>query len=312
MPIPLFDAHCDALWRAVRCGESLREGGGHVDLVRGASYAPRAQVFAIWEMSGDREEAYGRQLSFFNREMELCPELVVSCRSAGEAHSAFSSGRQAAFLSVEGAEMIGCSLNGLERAWHDGVRFVNPVWNYENRLCGSCAEGENRGLSAEGKAFVRRCGELGMTVDVSHMSDPGFWDVMDIPGVNVIASHSNARALCGHVRNLTDDMFRALTERGGVAGINLYAAFLGDGADVKTVCAHILHFLELGGERSIGIGADFDGCDRLPSGMRGVQDMRTLYGALLAEGVAENTANDIFFGNFMRNLNLIDRKDGVL
>ena len=158
-----------------------------------------------------------------------------------------------------------------------------------------------RGLSEKGKDFVRRCDELGILVDVSHLSDPGFWDVIETSKNPIIASHSNSRAVCGHTRNLTDDQFRALRDKGGTTGLNLYTQFLGeDKVTVETCVRHIEHFLDLGGEKTIAIGGDLDGCDTLPEGMTGVDGTALVYQALADRGYPKALLDDIFYNNLMR------------
>ena len=210
-------------------------------------------------------------------------------------------------LFPEGAQLLGCSLEGLERAFRMGVRAVNPVWNHANRLCGSCAEEPERGLTAQGRTFCRRMEALGMLVDVSHMSDAGFWDVAETLEGPFIASHSNARALCPHPRNLTDEMMREIIRRGGVAGINLFRAFLGeDTAGLEAVVAHIEHFLALGGEENVALGGDLDGCgDQFPAGFAGIQDMEQIVEALLRRNYREELLHAIFFDNLMRVVNQV-------
>lgn len=303
MEMPLFDAHCDTAFRTLEKGEGLYRNSGHTDLRRGGEYKPRVQVYAIFDEGGDLRAKYRRQLFHLKSQLEMNSGIVSLCTSKADILKTISQGRQAAVISVEGAELLGCGEEGLREAYKDGVRAVNITWNHENALSGSNAEGTDRGLTPAGRDFVRRCSKLGVIVDLSHISDPGFWDTLETAEGQIMASHSNSRAVCAHRRNLTDDMFRALMARGGVAGINLYAEFLGENADIETVVRHIGHFLELGGERNIGIGADFDGCDRLPRGIRGIQDMGRLYEALLNRGVPKNVADDIFFNNFMRIFN---------
>jgi membrane dipeptidase len=300
MMIPLFDAHCDTAYATLRTGEGFWQNAGHQDIARSARFSPRVQVYAIFDKADALEERYRLQMDHIQSQLRAHSDRIALCTSASEIKKAHALGRQAALISVEGAGLIGCSVEGLERACREGVRLVNLTWNFENALSGSNDEGAGRGLTPLGRQFVDRCFDLGVLVDVSHLSDPGFWDVMALARGPVVASHSNARALCAHKRNLTDDQFRALVQNGGVVGINLYAEFLGDDPDVDTVLRHIFRFLELGGERHIGIGADLDGCDRLPKGISGVEDMGKIYEALLRAGVSEALAYDIFFGNFMR------------
>ena len=124
---------------------------------------------------------------------------------------------------------------------------------------------------------------------------------MQITQKPVIASHSNARAVCAHTRNLTDDMFRAIRDHGGAAGLNLYTAFLGEGeVTVETVVRHLEHFLDLGGEKTVAMGGDLDGCESLPKGMSGVQDVRLLEQELQKRGYPQSLLDDLFFNNWRR------------
>lgn len=299
MKIPLFDAHCDTSWTMIRQGERLRENSGHVDLKRAGRYAPYAQFFAIFQLRGTYQD-YLLQRGHLAKEFSENRDLISLCTSAAEAEAAFSQGKSAAFLSVEGAELLDCSEALLAKARADGVRLVNLTWNYENALAGSNAQGKNHGLTDRGRSFVKKCGELGIYVDVSHISEPAFWDVAACSALPIVASHSNSAAVCPHPRNLTDEQFRAIVRSGGVAGINLYAPFVGENPEVGDVIEHILHFCSLGGEKHIAIGADLDGCDTLPRGINGIQDMEKLYEQLLKRNVKESTVQDIFFHNLMR------------
>ncbi|MBO6010850.1 MAG: membrane dipeptidase [Oscillospiraceae bacterium] len=293
---PLFDGHCDTLlWLK----GDLVSNGLHVDLTR-ADYAPYAQFFAIYHPFKPMfDELYAKLTS----ELETAGGAVRLCRTAGEAEKAAEAGAAAAFVSVEGAHVFGCDAERLPELKEKGVSAVCLTWNTPTVISGTNVNEPERGLSAEGRAFVRRMNELGMIVDVSHLSDPGFWDVAEICEGPIIASHSNARALCGHTRNLTDEMFRAIVEKGGVAGLNLYSAFLvepGKTATVEDAVHHIEHFLELGGGKNIAIGGDLDGCDTLPTGIAGIQNVGKIFDALLARGCPESTARDIFYNNLMR------------
>ena len=191
----------------------------------------------------------------------------------------------------------------LETAASWGVRLLNPVWNNANALCGSCAQEPERGLSARGVEFVARMEELGIHTDVSHISDAGFWDVLRRAKRPVTASHSNSRepGLCPHRRNLTDNMFRAIRDTGGVVGINLYADFVG-GDSMEQLIAHIERFLSLDGEKTVALGGDLDGCEALAAGFSGVQDVAKLYQALEERGYPQTLLEDIFWNNWRRIL----------
>ena len=300
--IPYFDAHCDTLYRLTEpvAKGDLYKNDFHTDLRRGGEYSPRAQVFAMFADRKNCAEHYRKMSALFFNQVQQYADFVSFCKNGDDAASAFESGKTAAFLSVEGGELLECSLERLSEAADMGIRAVNVTWNYENQLSGSNAEGTEKGLTEQGRAFVRLCGKLNVAVDVSHISDKGFWDVLECAEGPVIASHSNLRSICPHPRNLTDEMFAALCQCGGTAGVNLYSRFLGDHPDLDTVYRHVDRFLTLGGEDHTGIGADFDGMDSMPSGIHSVQDIRVLWEYLKNKGYRNTVLRKLFFGNFMR------------
>ena len=281
--IPYFDAHCDTLSRCAAKGWDLWESPGHLDLKRLSAYEPMGQVFAIFFNSEKvvlPEERWSRvleQAELFQRARAAHPELMARC-----------------VLSLEGAELINCEADRLEELKSRGVRWVNLTWNHPNALSGSCVTGE--GLTDAGRAFARRCWALGMGVDVSHLSDQGFWDLMDMLDGPVLASHSDSRALCPHRRNLTDDMARALIEANGYIGINFFTEFLGENATAETAADHLEHFLSLGGEDRVGLGSDFDGAD-VPADLSGVEDVPNLWAALERRGWGEALLEKVFCRN---------------
>lgn len=303
----LFDAHCDTISHLLRKGASLHANPlGHWDLQRATDFAHCAQIFAIFADSEGKTDAalaaiFSAQLELFFEELSQNREKICLCRTGDELRAAWQLGRVVAFLSVEGAQLLGCSREGLVKAHALGVRAVNLTWNRSNVLCGSIAQEPTRGLSEQGRAFVTCMQELGMLVDVSHLSEPGFWDVLSVANRPVIASHSNARALCPHPRNLTDAQFLALVENGGLLGLNLYADFLGERADFNTIHAHLAHFLALGGEKHLAFGADLDGCDQLPHGFEaGLSGFLNLYEYLLQKNYSEALLQKLCFQNLIR------------
>jgi membrane dipeptidase len=177
-----------------------------------------------------------------------------------------------------------------------GFRLTTLGWNEDNVLCGSHKTGG--GLTSLGREYVKEAQRLGMVVDVSHCSDKAFWDMMEITQKPLIASHSNSRAVCDVSRNLTDEMFKAICQVGGVAGINQYAEFLGDKPDLDTVCRHIEHFLEMDptGEH-IALGGDLDGCERLAEGFEGIQSYPGLAQRLLDRGASLQIVENIYWNN---------------
>ena len=316
MEIKLFDGHCDTILRCYDTGDAayyngghMRRNSGHIQLAEARkAFDTYAQFFAIFAdtqsmMPGKSyAQMFREEYDLFCREVEGNSDIIVHCRNAEQAEAAFRWGRIAAFLSVEGAETLDCSVEMLEEAYRLGVRAVNITWNHANALSGTNVEEPERGLSERGKAFVRRMFELGMLVDVSHLSDPGFWDVAELAqeaGKPFFASHSNSRALCPHPRNLTDEQFREIIKVNGVAGLNMCTEFLGEKPTVDTVVAHIEHFCELGGGKNVSMGGDWDGCTP-PDEIRSVTDVEKIYERLLQRNFPESLVQDIFYNNLMR------------
>lgn len=310
MQIPYFDAHCDTLSRMARFpGRHLDRRAGQWDLNKLAGFTgPKAQFFAIFYDSAlpGKNLAVQMQLSALQRECRRLPDRIAHCTTAQGAEEAFQQGKLAMFLSVEGAELLDCSLEKLQWAYEQGVRAVNLTWNHANALSGSHTDQPDRGLSEQGRAFVAKMGKLGMLVDVSHLSDPGFWDVMELTSGPVMASHSNSRDVFFHTRNLTDGQFTAIIEKHGIVGLNCYTAFLGDGkVTMDTLLRHLEHFLSLGGEKTVALGGDWDGCDKLPRGFEGCWNWLDFYEYLLKRNYPEALLQDLYFNNLMRTVRAV-------
>lgn len=302
--IPLFDAHCDILSRlTLMPQEQFAGNSGHWDLDRMRRFGPQAQVMSLFWDSKSIFPRYmiKRQLKNLKREAVIYRDRVTRCTTMEEARAAAEQNKVAIFLSLEGAELWGCTTKDVEKLYQEGVRMVNLTWNHANDLSGSCVEEPERGLSEAGRAYVRKMQELGMLVDVSHLSDPGFWDVMDITKKPVIASHSNSRAVFDHPRNLTDEMFTAIMKWHGVVGLNACAGFLGEGKVTEDdLLRHLEHFLSLGGERVVALGGDWDGCRVLPEGYDGIWSWASFYERLLREKYSESLVRDLFYNNLAR------------
>ena len=305
MKFPVFDLHCDTASRLL--GKSLKECGSldrneyHIDLNRAGELPGYAQCFACFtspesENNIRPEEMFERQMVSVLREIESNKDRISLAYCASDIIQNYENGKMSAMLTIEGPAGFGFDPALLEDLYKIGFRITTLGWNEKNVLTGSHKTGG--GLTDQGREYVKEAQRLGMLVDVSHISDEGFWDVMEITNAPVIASHSNSRTVCNVSRNLTDDMFRAICGTGGVAGINLYAGFLGEKATLDTVCDHILHFIELDSSAShIALGGDLDGCNELPAGFTGIQDYNKLADALLHRGLDERTVHKIFWDN---------------
>ena len=298
---PVFDAHCDTALELWERQASLRQNSGQWDLARAAQLPGWAQFFAFCPICSPfaaelgAEAVLARAYAQFLQQLEAC-QLPV-CRDAAEVERQLPTG--AVLLSLEGAEGIGCDPGRLEPLRLQGFAMTGLTWNYENSLAGSHMTGQ--GLSARGADYVHAAQQLGMLVDVSHASDEAFWQVCRMTQGPILASHSNSRAVCPESRNVTDGMYAAICETGGVVGLNFYTEFLGRGqVDFETVWHHLDHFLQLAGDdRHVALGADLDGCDSLPDGFTGVASYPALAAYLADRGLGEETLRRLYFENLM-------------
>ena len=289
MSIPLFDAHCDTIVAA----DNLRKNSAQLDLERLRKFSPSAQVFAICtEFLENASQGADVYLEKLKSEIKMNSDIVSLCLNSKDLDNAVRDNKIAAFISVEGAEQI----SALEEAYEAGVRIIHPTWNFDNTICGA-QMASGTGLTEYGREFVHKAQKLGILLDMSHISECGFWDVIEISGKPIIAGHSNSKSLCNHPRNLSDAQFKALIKCGGGAGINLCPDFLGFKRDINAIIAHIEHFLSLGGEKAVFLGCDFDGIEITPKGIIGIEDLEKLYEALLKINYPESLVRDIFFNN---------------
>ena len=307
MKFPVFDFHCDTalalLGKDMNGHGTLRRNDHHIDLERAAVNGGYAQCFACFttpymEQWGGVSPVtvFERELAVILAEMEANSDLIRQAFSAADVLENQKNGRMSGILTLEGTAGINYDADRLEELHKTGFRVVSLGWNEQNPLTGSHRTGG--GLTDRGREFAREAQRLGYLVDVSHISDEGFWDLMKINEGPIIATHSNSRSVWGESRNLTDDMFRAICQTGGVAGFNLCDAFIGEKPTLDTACDHILHFLELDPEGThIALGGDLDGIDHMPEGFLGVQSYPDFARRLLERGVDENTVANIFWHN---------------
>ncbi|MBR0325000.1 MAG: dipeptidase [Selenomonadales bacterium] len=265
-----IDLHADTI-SALMCGVSkgsLRENTGQVDIMKlivgGVStqflacYFDKTNVDSPYQMAKD-------MIRFAKKEMAECADAVMLARSAADIKQAEREGKIAAFLTIEEGGALEGKSERLAEFYEDGVRLITLTWNYPNEI-GYPNIGyrdADKGLTSFGREIVSEMERLGMLVDVSHLSDKGFYDVAEMMTKPFIASHSNARSITEHSRNLTDDMIRRVAEAGGVIGLNFANIFLGDSpvSRIADMVRHARHIYEIGGRDVLALGSDFDGID---------------------------------------------------
>lgn len=307
MKFPVFDLHCDTALQLLGKNRDtlgrLDKNELHIDLERGATLPGYAQCFAVFTTPTMRRPEgvsvigmFERELAAITNQVEANADKIRVAYSVEEIEENRKQGIMSAVLTIEGTAGFDYNLEMLEDLYNIGFRITTLSWNEQNPLTGSCKTGG--GLTEQGREYVRLAQKTGMVIDVSHISDEGFWDIINITEKPIIASHSNSRALCDIPRNLSDEMYAALCKTGGTTGINLCAEFLGEGADIDTVCDHIFHFIDVAGsDKHISLGSDMDGVTYLPAGFAGVQDYPKIADRLLQRGLSEASVENIYWNN---------------
>lgn len=322
----VVDMHCDTISRLLglrREGkpETLRENTGHLDLMRMRQGNYLLQNFALFVDLGEGRDPWEEVCALYDcyrEELEKNADILAPVYRYADIAANERAGKLSAMLTVEEGAVCKGELAKLKALYEMGVRMVTLTWNFPNELgypnLSRELEGGARkhtpnlkdGLTERGREFVEEMERLGMIPDVSHLSDAGFYDVLEATKKPFVASHSNARAVCPHVRNMTDDMIRRLAERGGVMGLNYYADFLEEvppgrknPGTLAGIVRHAKHIADVGGIEVLGLGSDFDGIDTHAE-LPGAQSMEKLWEALKVSGFTESQLDRIFSGNVLR------------
>jgi membrane dipeptidase len=334
--VPVFDGHNDAITREDVAGFATGRAGGHLDLPRARAGGLAGGIFAVFTATpGADERVLPRAGGAFVIELAQAIGADVAApaatraagrllalergghlrvvRAPGDLDAALAEGVFAAVVHLEGAEAIDPGLEALE-LWHAaGLRSLGPVWSRPNAFGhgvpfafpGSPDTGP--GLTAAGRALARRCAELGIAVDVSHLNEAGFWDLARLDCAPLIASHSAVHALSPQPRNLTDAQLDAIGGSGGLVGIVFAVRFLrADGADdadtpLATLATHARHVAERIGVEHVALGSDFDGAT-MPAELGDASGLQRVLDALRAAGFDEREVRAIAWDNWRRVL----------
>lgn len=274
----VVDMHCDTileLYKARERGEeiSLLDNDLHIDLKKMEAGDYFLQNFALFVDLKGTEDPFltcVRMADLFYQVMEENQDRISPVTTWAEIERNWKEGRMSALLTLEEGEVCQGDPALLRTLYRLGARMMTFTWNYENSLAWPGREGglpeTEKGLKEKGFEILEEMEALGMIVDVAHLSDAGIWDVLRTAKKPFVASHSNARSLASHARNLTDEMIRAIAEKGGVIGINYYCNFLEDIPEggrqisrISRMVEHMKHIRQVGGAGCIGLGSDFDG-----------------------------------------------------
>ena len=297
------DWHCDTASYILENKRSIFDSDGHINLKKLEKYDSPIQVFAIWLRKEYYKNAFKKTMEtarYFEKEAELYADKMKIIRNIKDIEE--NKGKLSAMLSIEGCEALEGDLDKLYSLYDAGIRLATLTWNYKNCVATDVMERDlGGGLTDFGKTAVKEMERLGIIVDVSHLSDEGFYDVAENTQKPFIASHSNCRSICSFPRNLTDDQLKIIGERKGIAGLNLCVDFLSDSgkAGIDDILKHTEHMLNICGEDCICLGCDFDGIPIAPDGVEDVSKIDALLDAVEAE-FGKKTAKKIAKDNFMR------------
>lgn len=299
------DAHCDTMVKLFEEKKELFLNDQHLDIERLKSFYAPLQCFAIWldpKYYPISMRQCMRYIDFYYKQIGKNADCIGHINQYADLQKNMKQNKISALLTIEGGEALEGEISAL-RIYHQlGVRSISLTWNYRNALADGVGEcGTGGGLTRFGREVVLEMEKLGMIVDVSHISEVGFWDVAVLANKPFIASHSNAQQICDVARNLTDMQLKIIAEKGGVVGVNLYPPFLTKQkyAKMEDIIKHINHMLLVMGEDYICLGSDFDGIDYTPTEIEQLEDMEVLYEGLRREfGV--RIAEKIFSENLIR------------
>ena len=303
-----IDLHCDTMSKLVEQGRAtlLRKNDLNVDIGKLQAGNFAAQFFALFVDMAKIEnplEHCLRMVDRFHLELAANHEAIRLATNHAELLKNQAETKISAFLTIEEGGVLKGELANLRNFHRLGVRLLTLTWNYPNELGfpNALPECRDKGLTGFGREVVTEMNRLGMLVDVSHLSDQGFYDVAETSSQPFAASHSNARAITGHARNLTDEMIRRLAEKGGVTGLTFARAFLADPprSHVEDIVRHAKHIRKVGGIDVIAIGSDFDGT-KPPLEVADSSEIGKLIDGLSAAGFSSSEIEKICYGNAMR------------
>lgn len=288
-----------------------KKEGGKVNLPFMEEGLIDAAIMVAYIPQGPRDDASLRKATDFalnrlqeiHRQAQLNPDRMGIARCPQNVYSLKALGKKAIFLGVENGYAIGKDLANIDRFRQMGVTYITLCHNGNNDICDSArGEAEWNGLSPFGKEVVRKMNENGILVDISHAAESTFYDALEVSACPIIASHSSARALCNHPRNLTDEQLKALAAQGGVVQVCLYKGFINEEAakaSLSDAVRHINHIVDLIGIEHVGIGSDFDGDGEL-IGCRASNELINITARLLKEGYDEDDLSKLWGENLLR------------
>lgn len=304
----MIDLHCDTIMQLLDHPDSgdLYRNTWKIDIEKLQKAHSKVQDFALFINLGDTNDPYGRYEEMRNlctTQIHLYGEHIQHVLSYQDVESVYKSGKIGALMSIEEGGVLGGDLDKLKQAYQDGVRLITLTWNYPNGLGEPHCGEQHKKLTPKGIEFVEAMQDLGIIVDCSHLNDAGTEQLGDILDVPFVASHSNAREVTAHTRNLPDNLIKLIANKGGVIGLNFAQSFLGTSpvSRIEDIVKHGLYLINKGGEDVVALGTDFDGI-KPNTEIKDASEMYRLYDAFKEAGLSVDQCEKLFWKNADRLL----------
>jgi len=304
----MIDLHCDTIMQLLDHPDSgdLYRNTWKIDIEKLQKAHSKVQDFALFINLGETNDPYGRYEEMRNlctTQIHLYGEHIQHVLSYQDVESVYESGKIGALMSIEEGGVLGGDLDKLKQAYQDGVRLITLTWNYPNGLGEPHCGEQHKKLTPKGIEFVEAMQDLGIIVDCSHLNDAGTEQLGDILDVPFVASHSNAREVTAHTRNLPDNLIKLIANKGGVIGLNFAQSFLGSSpvSRIDDIVKHGLYLINKGGEDVVALGTDFDGI-KPNTEIKDASEMYRLYDAFKEAGLSVEQCEKLFWKNADRLL----------
>ena len=304
----MIDLHCDTIMQLLDHPDSgdLYRNTWKIDIEKLQKAHSKVQDFALFINLGETNDLYGRYEEMRNlctTQIHLYGEHIQHVLSYQDVESVYESGKIGALMSIEEGGVLGGDLDKLKQAYQDGVRLITLTWNYPNGLGEPHCGEQHKKLTPKGIEFVEAMQDLGIIVDCSHLNDAGTEQLGDILDVPFVASHSNAREVTAHTRNLPDNLIKLIANKGGVIGLNFAQSFLGTSpvSRIEDIVKHGLYLINKGGEDVVALGTDFDGI-KPNTEIKDASEMYRLYDAFKEVGLSVEQCEKLFWKNADRLL----------
>ena len=304
----MIDLHCDTIMQLLDHSDSgdLYRNTWKIDIEKLQKAHSKVQDFALFINLGKTNDPYGRYEEMRNlctTQIHLYGEHIQHVLSYQDVESVYESGKIGALMSIEEGGVLGGDLDKLKQAYQDGVRLITLTWNYPNGLGEPHCGEQHKKLTPKGIEFVEAMQDLGIIVDCSHLNDAGTEQLGDILDVPFVASHSNAREVTAHTRNLPDNLIKLIANKGGVIGLNFAQSFLGISpvSRIEDIVKHGLYLINKGGEDVVALGTDFDGI-KPNTEIKDASEMYRLYDAFKEVGLSVEQCEKLFWKNADRLL----------